>query len=285
MLRPGLDASHDGQPDHPDHVHDPAPPGQHGHLRRRRQRASRRAQRPGLHGPLHPVRQPARLPEDAVGLPGHAGQVPREVHAQVERPPVGELLPELPEVLCQLPQGPLSATRQRPKTASATPGFPSSTTERRLLPDAPLRRDVQGQDQGPLRRRHRPGGQLPEHDQGPQGPREPRLARRREHLRQRDLLLLEGPRRGPREGQDGGLPPARLGLHGKGGQPEQQRPVGPVEVQGRRGPRRRDPRRRDHDQDPRCRQGPLCQGRGRLSGAHPEPQVGLQGFAGDGSMP
>ena len=47
----------------------------------------------------------------------------------------------------------------------------------------------------------------------------------------------KGPGVDPAEGQDGGLPPSRLGLHGEGGQPEQQRPLGPVEVQGRRGPR------------------------------------------------
>ena len=183
---------------------------------------------------------------------------------KIHRSPIGQLLSELPEVHGQFSQGPLWGQGNRRERLRL---FMASQARRRKgdLPDAPLRQDVRGQDQGPLRRRHRPGGQLPQHDQGPQGPREPRLARRREHLRQRDLLLLEGPRCRPRKGQDGGLPPSRLGLHGKGGQPEQQRPVGPVEVQGRRGPRRRDPRRGDHDQDPRCRQGPSMPRKGASS--------------------
>ena len=81
--------------------------GNMGICRRRRQCASRRAQRPGLHGSRDPLQHPARLPEDARGIPGHAGQIPREEHAQVQRSPVGELLSELPQVHGQFPQGPL----------------------------------------------------------------------------------------------------------------------------------------------------------------------------------
>ena len=101
------------------------------------------------------------------------------------------------------------------------------------------------------------------------------VAGQRQYLRQRDRLVLEGARRRSEDHRYRGLPPARRGQHGKRRQPEQLRPLGAVALQGRQSAGRCPVRRRYHHADHGRPSRPLPEGRGRLSGADPQSEVGL----------
>ena len=124
IVRHGVDPAYGRHPEHPGHDDHPAPSRQHGHGRRRHQRAPRRIERPGVDGPRASVPHPARLSADSYGIAHSPAGLHREVYSQDQGTQERELVVEPRQVYHQLPQGHLRHQGARRTMISAMAGCP-----------------------------------------------------------------------------------------------------------------------------------------------------------------
>ena len=103
----GLDAAHDRRTEHPQHGHDPAPAGQHGHPGWWRERAARSLQRPGHHRlrAAHHLDAGLSCPAERAG--GDLRRLHEVARLQADPSRPDQLLAELREVLRQPAEEPV----------------------------------------------------------------------------------------------------------------------------------------------------------------------------------